>query len=301
MSADHSEIAPTANEKMSLIRGYFAEISEDKFTGVRSSEFKAPFSWSYINKLAVPPESRAFEAIRDTGFLTLEHASLIMGLSYRHVDDVDGIFLVFIFEGMNYNWPGMEKLTLFFILDNNKRITLDERSEHSFDSEVISSINSVKRREMVQLKIPLSDFMELMNASKVEYRISFGLINLEGEIGRDKILSLRGFYNNTFDEDFDVDNLYEAVEVRKKVSSESSGGCYIATAVYGGYEHPQVIKLRIFRDKVLARSAVGRLIIKTYYQISPPLARKLERGHRMNNFVRAFLDGFIKALERKHD
>ena len=46
------------------------------------------------------------------------------------------------------------------------------------------------------------------------------------------------------------------------------GACYIATAVYGSYDAPEVIVLRHFRDHILARSVAGRLFIHCYYFIS---------------------------------
>lgn len=41
-------------------------------------------------------------------------------------------------------------------------------------------------------------------------------------------------------------------------------GCYIATAVYGSYDSPEVLELRKFRDATLRRSALGRCFIRTY-------------------------------------
>src|SRR5690606_15252813 len=45
-------------------------------------------------------------------------------------------------------------------------------------------------------------------------------------------------------------------------------GCYIATMIYGDYDHPQVIVLRSFRDNYLCKSYVGRLFIRFYYKVS---------------------------------
>ena len=41
-----------------------------------------------------------------------------------------------------------------------------------------------------------------------------------------------------------------------------SDGCYVATAVYGSYDCPQVWTLRRFRDNALAKTWYGRACIR---------------------------------------
>jgi hypothetical protein len=76
-------------------------------------------------------------------------------------------------------------------------------------------------------------------------------------------------------------------------------GCYIATAVYGSYDAPQVLVLRHFRDNTLSESAAGRLFIQTYYRLSPPIARWLKNTRRLNAAVRCVLDRFVAYLSTK--
>ena len=76
----------------------------------------------------------------------------------------------------------------------------------------------------------------------------------------------------------------------------SNEGCYIATMVYGDYNHPQVIALRKYRDDVLRDSALGRLFIKIYYRESPGLVNTLRNCTHINNAIRAILDRFVKHL-----
>ena len=54
-------------------------------------------------------------------------------------------------------------------------------------------------------------------------------------------------------------------------------GCYIATMAYGDYDHPQVIRLRQFRDYTLAKSSIGRTFIKFYYKHSPATGTKIRK------------------------
>jgi len=60
--------------------------------------------------------------------------------------------------------------------------------------------------------------------------------------------------------------------------STSSGGsassdCFVATAVYGNEDHPDVRTLRFFRDNFLSQNIAGRCFIYFYYQIGSSLAR----------------------------
>jgi hypothetical protein len=50
----------------------------------------------------------------------------------------------------------------------------------------------------------------------------------------------------------------------------------VATATFGSYDHPYVVVLRDFRDQTLARFGAGRWLIRTYYDLSPPIARLIE-------------------------
>ena len=88
-----------------------------------------------------------------------------------------------------------------------------------------------------------------------------------------------------------------AVAREERASSSSSskdGCCYIATAVYGSYDAPEVLCLRQFRDKTLSASLFGRLFIRLYYFLSPPIARRLKNTRRANAIARRMLDVFIQ-------
>jgi hypothetical protein len=72
--------------------------------------------------------------------------------------------------------------------------------------------------------------------------------------------------------------------------NEKSGSCFIATAVYGDYDHPQVIRLRAFRDHFLSVSIFGRLLIKIYYSVGPYLAILPTRSRVTKRLLRLILD-----------
>lgn len=83
----------------------------------------------------------------------------------------------------------------------------------------------------------------------------------------------------------------------KTKQQRSSGGCYIATSVYGSYEHPQVIKLRSFRDNKLLQNRFGILFVKAYYFVSPKLAKWLGKKPSIQIKVRKLLDKLIRVIE----
>nr|WP_305068547.1 CFI-box-CTERM domain-containing protein [Leucobacter sp. cx-42] len=81
-------------------------------------------------------------------------------------------------------------------------------------------------------------------------------------------------------------------------SSQNSGGCYIATAVYGSYDDPSVLVLRQFRDEKLQTSMLGRVFIRTYYAISPPLARHFSSVQWLKIASKKVLDRIVRSVSR---
>ena len=82
-------------------------------------------------------------------------------------------------------------------------------------------------------------------------------------------------------------------------SSSSSGGCYVATCVYGSYDCPQVWTLRRFRDDTLGSTWYGRAFIHTYYAISPTLVKWFGKTNWFKKMWRGTLDRMVKNLQLK--
>ena len=77
---------------------------------------------------------------------------------------------------------------------------------------------------------------------------------------------------------------------------ESSGGCYVATCVYGSYDCPQVWTLRRFRDNTLASTWYGRAFIRTYYAISPTIVKWFGNTQWFKNLWKNKLDKMVSNL-----
>ncbi|RNI27293.1 hypothetical protein EFA69_14185 [Rufibacter immobilis] len=87
-------------------------------------------------------------------------------------------------------------------------------------------------------------------------------------------------------------NLNQLNEAEKRVNKKS-GGCYIATCVYGNYNSKEVMVLRSFRDNVLSTKTGGKHLIRLYYQFSPILVKYLGTTTSFRKLARFFLDKFI--------
>lgn len=72
-------------------------------------------------------------------------------------------------------------------------------------------------------------------------------------------------------------------------SSGGSGGCFVATATYGNYDHPRVQLLRMFRDRYLSTNGFGRMCVSRYYRYSPTIAHFIAEHDTMKAMVRVNL------------
>lgn len=80
---------------------------------------------------------------------------------------------------------------------------------------------------------------------------------------------------------------------------EKKSGCYVATAVYGTYNCPQVWTLRRFRDDILDETWYGRAFIRTYYAISPTLVKWFGHTDWFKKMWRKPLDKMVASLQEK--
>lgn len=83
----------------------------------------------------------------------------------------------------------------------------------------------------------------------------------------------------------------------REVDTSSAGPCYVATAVYGSYDCPEVWTLRRFRDFTLAETWYGRAFIRTYYTISPTLVRWFGKTEWFKRMWQAPLDKIVARLQ----
>ena len=96
-----------------------------------------------------------------------------------------------------------------------------------------------------------------------------------------------------------LSNSFQDNQNKVNKSEKSSGGCYVATAVYGSYDCPEVWTLRRFRDDTLAETWYGRAFVKTYYAISPTLVKWFGHTEWFKKMWRGTLDRMVTKLQTK--
>jgi hypothetical protein len=73
--------------------------------------------------------------------------------------------------------------------------------------------------------------------------------------------------------------------------------CFIATAIYGHHNAPQVLALRYFRDTKLMKSFLGKTFVTIYYRFSPPIAEFLKGSPYFSKIVRFSLDILVNFVK----
>ena len=84
--------------------------------------------------------------------------------------------------------------------------------------------------------------------------------------------------------------------INKMSTVQANTGCYVATAVYGSYDCPEVWTLRRYRDITLASTWYGRIFIYTYYAVSPTLVKWFGNTEWFKNMWKPTLDNMVAKL-----
>jgi hypothetical protein len=87
---------------------------------------------------------------------------------------------------------------------------------------------------------------------------------------------------------------------RMRIESKSGATCFVATAAYGDWQHPDVEFLRWYRDNVLIGTRAGRVFTRGYWVVGPLLAKLLAPHPRMRAAARGVLSRLVQALRRQY-
>lgn len=92
---------------------------------------------------------------------------------------------------------------------------------------------------------------------------------------------------------------YNETYTPPQITRVAKKGCYIATAVYGTYDCPEVWTLRRYRDTILDKTWYGKIFIRIYYKISPSIVKTFGKNSIFNKVCKSRLDKLVKNLQTK--
>lgn len=148
--------------------------------------------------------------------------------------------------------------------------------------------------EQIIAKYPSNQKGEIISLYRIalrhaEYVLRHGSLS-QPETVRGMIMSYHRKWNA-------IDSQHQVPSEAPQAPSKGSGGCYVATAVYGSYDCPQVWTLRRFRDYILAETWYGRAFIHTYYAISPTLVKWFGKTEWFKKMWQGKLDRLVAKLQ----
>lgn len=85
-------------------------------------------------------------------------------------------------------------------------------------------------------------------------------------------------------------------DISKHMFKHDKPKCFIATAAFGSPFIYEVQVLRNFRDEKLDNNLLGRLFIKSYYKLSPPIANVIEKNNLLKNLTKKILSPIVKII-----
>jgi hypothetical protein len=88
---------------------------------------------------------------------------------------------------------------------------------------------------------------------------------------------------------------------RMRIESKSGATCFVASAAYGDWRHPDVEFLRWYRDNILANLIVGRAFIRFYWIVGPHLARAISPHEKVRSVVRELLTRLVRSLRNRSE
>lgn len=166
--------------------------------------------------------------------------------------------------------------------------------------ETIALFNSLNGEFIVTLRNIAAKISEEEKNKRVFY-YKIALMHAEFVLKNGSLADPKALKNVIMELHRNINAIDPSHEVPAKApqAGNSNSGCYVATAVYGSYDCPEVWTLRRYRDYTLAETWYGRAFIKTYYAISPTLVKWFGHTEWFRNMWKGKLDRIVYELQMK--
>lgn len=212
---------------------------------------------------------------RHTTVILVDHDKGIGSFSagLRHVKKPDVEVLAIDVHYSHKDWVFLRNGKLSFVIDN-ENITID----------AVDAGTNVETggRVTEDAAYPITQaLLEKIGSSKdFAMRISGsqGYVDIDDKLAQLFKTMCKQFYNNVFDATKFTESLQTSVLPKDQKGSGGTGGCFIATAAMGDYDHPVVMDLRMFRDNWLLKRDWGMKFTKWYYTHGPKAANVIDKS-----------------------
>ena len=135
------------------------------------------------------------------------------------------------------------------------------------------------------------------NISDMTFSFEYGPLSEKGFVWEPRVDEiLLAYKNNAYSEDditkynLSEESFSSPREGDAQESESAGGGCFVATAVYGGEDHFNLIVLRSFRDNFLKKYSFGRGFIGVYYKYGPKIAKKVVESKLLKSMFTPLVD-----------
>lgn len=193
-----------------------------------------------------------------------------LSLKLRHVKTPDLDSMVIDYTYYSKDWMFLRNGNMIINIDGVDNVNL---APHESDTDVR---DGGRITENGFYNITKEQLKQICDAKEISVRISGGSSYFELE---DKGLLKFHFMSRSFYADLYEDSSYdEWINSIIPPGSEKKGGCFIATAAMGDYNHPVVMDLRLFRDNWLLKRDWGVQFTNWYYTHGPKAANIIEKS-----------------------
>ena len=233
---------------------------------------------------------------RHTTVILVDHDKGIGSFSagLRHVKKPDVEVLAIDVHYSHEDWVFLRNGKLSFVIDN-ENITID----------AVDAGTNVKTGGGVEedAAYPITQaLLEKIGSSKdFAMRISGsqGYVDIDVKLAQLFKTMCKQFYNNVFDATKFTESLQTSVLPKDQKGSGGTGGCFIATAAMGDYDHPVVMDLRMFRDNWLLKREWGVKFTNWYYTHGPKAARIIDKSFMLRKLIFILLVKPLQIITKK--
>lgn len=180
-------------------------------------------------------------------------------------------------------WPRVANDTGYYVFYGVTDVTENKVDVGQVDSYRIGGLVNGQR-----YKVAVSAWFQARYYVNVTAVDSTGKASRESAFGTQATIPLGSIFEGARS-----DEVSAYPEIAQPFPSLPNEGCFIATAAFGGVDASPVATLRLFRDRFLKATIFGRLFVKLYYRVSPPLAQSLRESPGLRSATRLLLSPLV--------